>query len=329
MPRPVGDVDLLGAGAPQEEILLILRQLAPGDVHVDLVALRHAADQLVEEARPRQVPGRERALRDREIVVGHDHVGIDLELRTETRAARARAVRRVEAEHARRHLGQRHAVLGTGELLGVEPPLAVDDGDLDEPVGKLDRGLDRVGEALAQVVLHHEPVDHDRDVVLELLVERRRVLDQVRLAVDADAREALAAQVLEHVLELALASPHDRRVDREARAGRQHEHLVDDLLGGLPRDRPAADRAVRMPDAGVQEPQVVGDLGDRADRRARVARGRLLVDRDRRRETLDRVDVGLVHLPEELARVRRQRLDVAPLPLCVERVECQRRLARA
>jgi hypothetical protein len=173
-------------------------------------------------------------VRDREIVVGHDHVGIDLELRAETGAARARAVRRVEAEHARRHLGQRHPVLGAGELLGVEPPLPVDDRDLDEAVGQLDRRLDRVGQALAKVVLHHEAIDHDRDVVLVLLVECRRILDQERLAVDADAREPFAAQILERVLELALAPTDDRRVDGEARAGRQRKHLIDDLLGRLP-----------------------------------------------------------------------------------------------
>ena len=57
-------------------------------------------------------------------------------------------------------------------------------------------------------------------------------------------------------------------------------------------------------------------------------RGRLLVDRDRRREALDEVDVGLVHLAEELAGVRRQRLDVAALALGEDRVERQARLAR-
>ena len=106
-------------------------------------------------------------------------------------------------------------------------------------------------------------------------------------------------------------------------------HLVDDLLGRLADDRAPADRAVRLADARPQQAQVVVDLGDRADRRARVARGRLLVDRDRRREALDRVDVGLVHLAEELARVGRQRLDVAALALGVDRVEREARLARA
>ena len=106
------------------------------------------------------------------------------------------------------------------------------------------------------------------------------------------------------------------------------EHPVDDLLRGLAGDQPAAVRAVRHADAGVQQPQVVVDLGDRADGRARVARRRLLVDRDRGRQALDEVDVGLVHLAEELAGVRRQRLDVAALALGVDRVERERRLAR-
>ena len=56
---------------------------------------------------------------------------------------------------------------------------------------------------------------------------------------------------------------------------------------------------------------------------------RALLDRDRRRQPLDRVDVGLAHLLEELPRVGGERLDVAPLPLGVERVEGERRLARA
>src|SRR3982074_2097383 len=62
-----------------------------------------------------------------------------------------------------------------------------------------------------------------------------------------------------------------------------------------------------------QQPQVVVDLRARADRRARVARGRLLVDRDRRREPLDRVDVRLVHLTQELPCVRGERFDVLAL----------------
>ena len=88
-------------------------------------------------------------------------------------------------------------------------------------------------------------------------------------------------------------------------------------------------RAVGIADARVEQAQVVVDLGDGADGRARVVRRRLLLDRDRRRQALDQVDVGLLHQLQELARVRRQRLDVAALALGVERVEGERALARA
>src|SRR4029079_10542637 len=69
------------------------------------------------------------------------------------------------------------------------------------------------------------------------------------------------------------------------------------------------------------------DLRDGADGRARVARRRLLVDRDRRAEAVDRVDVGLLHHLQELAGIRTQRLDVAALALGVDRVEGKARLA--
>ena len=46
------------------------------------------------------------------------------------------------------------------------------------------------------------------------------------------------------------------------------------------------------------------------------------------REALDEVDVGLVHLAQELAGVGRERLDVAALALGVDGVEGQGRLSR-
>jgi hypothetical protein len=209
--------------------------------------------------------------------------------------------------------------------------------DLQDAVRERHGGLDGVRQALAQVGPHHEPVDHARDVVLVALVEHDSTtgfaggarVEEPDLPVDLGAREALGPQLLELLAVLTLAAAHDRREHHEPRAlGRGHD-LVDDLLGRLGRDRAAAVVAVGLADPRPQQAQVVVDLRDRADRRARVARRRLLVDRDRRRQALDGVDVRLVHLPEELTRVGAQRLDVAALPLRVDRVEGQRRLARS
>ncbi len=207
--------------------------------------------------------------------------------------------------------------------------LVVDHLDFDQPGGEAAGGLDRLREPPPQVVLHHQPVDDDGDVVFELLVEDDLLVEPAQLAVDLDPRVALEPHLLQQFPVLAFAPAHDRRHDHEFGPLVEGHQAVDDLLLGLAGDLLAALGAVRNPDPRPEQAQVVVDLGHGADRRARVARGRLLVDRDRRREPLDRVDVGLLHQPEELARVGGERLDVAALALGVDRVEGKARLAGA
>src|SRR3546814_17928025 len=68
------------------------------------------------------------------------------------------------------------------------------------------------------------------------------------------------------------------------------------------------------------------DLGDR---RARVSAGGLLLDRDRGRQPFDMIDIGLLHQFEELARIGRERLDIAALPIGIDGVDREARFARA
>ncbi len=193
--------------------------------------------------------------------------------------------------------------------------------------GEPKRGLEGVGETPLDAIAADEAIDDDLDRVLLVPRQLGSVTDHVGeldyLAVDACSHVPLTGQVGEQRLVLPLAAAHHRREHLEARAVGKLQHPVDDLLRCLALDPRAVVRAVRHPDPRVQQPQVVVDLGDRAHGRPRVARRGLLVDRDRRRQPLDEVDVGLVHLPEELARVRRERLDVAALALGVDRVERQ------
>ena len=280
-------------------------------------------------------PRRDRPVGQAQLGVGHDQLRVDLLLDPDAGALGARAVGRVEGEGAGLEVVERERVaVGAGHPLG-EPALAmrvivvqIDEIEHDQPVGQPQRGLHRVGEPLLGARLDREPVDDHGDVVLLLLLELRRIGELVHRAVDEHARVALPLQVGEQIDELALARAHDGREHLEARALFHRQHLVDDLLRGLLLDHLPADRAVRYARAGVEQPQVVVDLGDRADGGARVAVGGLLVDRDGRGEALDEVDVGLVHLAEELAGVGRQRLDVAPLALREDRVEREAGLAR-
>ncbi len=80
------------------------------------------------------------------------------------------------------------------------------------------------------------------------------------------------------------------------------------LCGVSRRTARAAAAAVQLRRAGEQQLQVVVQLGHGADRGARGAHRVGLVDGDRRRDALDRVDLRLVHAVEELARVGREGL---------------------
>ena len=198
-----------------------------------------------------------------------------------------------------------------------------------EPFGELQRGLKTFRQPLADVRPHHDAVDHHVDVVREFLVERGRFRELVERAVDLDPLESLLEIFGELLLVFALAAAHHRRQQIEPRAFGQRQHAVDHLRDDLAFDRQAGGGRIGHADPRPQQPHVVVDLGDGADGRARILRGGLLLDGDRRRQAVDLVDVGLLHHLQELARIGRQRFDVAPLSLGVDGVEGERRFARA
>ena len=88
-------------------------------------------------------------------------------------------------------------------------------------------------------------------------------------------------------------------------------------------------QAVGAAHAGIQQAQIVVDLGRGGDRRARIARGVLLPDGDGGSDAVDDIDVGLLDALQKLPRVGGKRLHVAALALGVNGVERQRRLARS
>ncbi len=301
----VGDGDLGDAGAVEEGLLLLLGEVGPRRARVDADLVHDRLDQAVEVGGVPAGPRGDGALVDRQVGVGHDQLGVDLVAGAEAVAGLAGAVGRVEREVAGRQVLERHAARGAGEVLaegervlGLGIAVAGHDLDLGHALGERQGGLERVGEPALHAVAGHQPVDHHLDgvhlVALEAELEVLGQLDQ--LAVDDGTGEALLGQVLEQGVVGALAAVDHRGEHLEAGALGQLEDAVDDLLGRLAGHRRAVVGAVGHADAGEQQAQVVVDLGDGADRGARVAAGRLLVDGDRRRQALDEVDVGLVHL---------------------------------
>ena len=165
--------------------------------------------------------------------------------------------------------------------------------------------------------------------MLLFLIKGRHIIQLVLLPVDAHAHEARLARVLQHLEVLALAPADHGGKDLQPGALGQGQQGIGHLVNRLLLDLLAALGTVRDADARVQEAQVIVNLRHRADCRARVVSGRLLVDRDGGRQPLDGIHIGLFHLTQKLAGIGRHALHIAPLPLRVDGIEGQRRLAGA
>ena len=109
------------------------------------------------------------------------------------------------------------------------------------------------------------------------------VSEFVQFAVDDGSGKALRCQVGKQRVVGALTAAHYWGQHLELGAIGKFKDSIDDLLRGLTlNDRPV-DRTMRNADAGIEQSEVVVDLGNGSDGRTGVARGRLLIDRNRGR----------------------------------------------
>ncbi len=337
----VAEGDLLAAAAVEDDLLQVLGELLEGRLDIEVVVLGQRLDEL-EVVGVAPVPAADRAAGQRQFAVGHHPVGVEILLHAQAVAGLAGPVGVVEREQARLELGQavvadragiarreQHfldAAVGIPRI-GVRGRHGRHHG---QAVGQGQGGLEALGQALGQVLAHPEAVDDRLDGVLLAQLELWQFVVEVdHLAVDPGAHEPLGAQLLQHLDVLALAVSNDRGEQHQLAALGQVEHRVDHLRDGLGVQFLAVIGAARRAHPGVHQAQVVVNLGHRAHRRARVVAGRLLFDGNCRRQALDAVDIGFLHHRQELPRVGRQRLDVAPLAFRVDGVEGQRGLARA
>ncbi len=233
----------------------------------------------------------------------------------------------VEREKARLDFGNRETRNGAGEfrrhhkLFGFALFLLVGELRDHQTIGEIERGLDGIGQAVADVLLHHDAIDHDFDVVFQLLVESGDFADVVELPVHLDALEALLLKLCEFLAVFALAAAHDGREQEQARAFVERENAVRHLADGLAFDGKAGCGRIGNADAREQQAQIIVDFGDGADRRTRIPRRGFLLDGDGGREALDVIHIGLLHQFQELARIGGKRFHIAALAFGIDRVE--------
>ncbi len=236
----------------------------------------------------------------------------------------------VEGKDAGRDFRITHAAADAGECLAVEERPAFLRQDAHQPAGEFERRFDRIGEPAHQRLprFHDQAIDDDLDLVFLLLVENDLVVEIDDPAVDAGPDIARPPHLQQFLPVFPLPPAHNRRQNLKFLALRQRGDRVDHLLHGLRGDFLSALETVRPPDAGEQQPEIIVDLGNGPDRGTGIVTGALLFDGNGRRQALDRVDIRLAHLFEELPGIGGQRFDVPPLPFGVDGVEGERGLAR-
>ena len=171
----IDESDLVIAGAEQDGVARLLRQVLPRRGHRELVMLGQRFERLgvIGRGIAGLGPGQDGALAQRQRLIGHDEIGLESELGAETVAFGAGAEGIVEREQPRLDLLDGEAGDRAGELLREDHALMrlvlrlvgallgglgggqglvgeLGDGDA---VGELERRLETVGEAVAEIVL--------------------------------------------------------------------------------------------------------------------------------------------------------------------------------
>ena len=319
-PHPVAvrDVQLVPVRAVQEEVLLGLAELLPRCLDVDLVALGDRLRDLLVVAGGAARPRQDRALVERQRRVRHHELGVDLHLGAEARAARARAVRElnendrgsssgIEMPQCRQANCSLYVVVSTG------PPSR----------GTVSISTMPSASATAVSTLSASRLRRSRRITSRSTTTEMSCLNFLSRTMSSSSRRSSPStftRVKPSLRSSASCLPYSPLRPRTigAMTMNRSPSSVAMIWSMICSADCAAIGRPQLKQCGLpiraQQAQVVVDLRDGPDRRPRVARRRLLVDRDRRRQALDRVDVRLVHLPEELARVGRQRLDVPACP---------------
>ena len=255
--------------------------------------------------------------------VGHHQALAHQHLRAEAVAVRAHALGVVEGKHLRRWLLVGDAAGRAVEAVAEQEVGGSFAGDDKSPLPEAQGVVDGLFQAAIFSLAEDQAIDHDFDVVAAVAIELGGLVEGENLAIDAHADVAGLLQVGKQLVVFAFALLDDWGEDVQARVDRQGADAGGDLRAGLCADRRAALGAVRGADAGEEHAQVVVDFRDGADGGAGVLTGGFLGDGDGGGQAGDLIDVGLFHLAQKLARVRRQRGDVAALSFGVQGVEGQ------
>ena len=258
---------------PEDRVLHVVTELSPWSGQGEVQVAREALEELLVILKQSLALGRPRQnnpFRDAEVRVAKEKILIDRHTGTEPGALRARTERCIERKGPRLDLSELHRVIVRArQLLGVALPglfaLLIDKVDVDQTIGELEGCLQRVGQTAEDFRSGDQPVDDNRDVVLDLLLQRWRFIQLDLGAVDDGPGVPAGRKLLEEIDKFALLLRDHGTDDLVPGAGLEFHQLVGDLLHRLGLDDLTTHCAVWDSDTSPEQAHVVVDLGDGAN----------------------------------------------------------------
>ena len=170
---------------------------------------------------------------------------------------------------------------------------------------------------------HHELVYHHLDVVVLVSVNLHARHNLQNLSIHPGIEITLAPHAVEEFTVMTLALSDERSEEVDSLAGILIENHLDDLFLGIFHHLLAAAVAVGSTGTGIEQTQVVVNLGSGAHGRSGILVGGLLLDADDRTETSNLIHIRTFHVAQEVAGIGRERLDIATLTFGKDGVEGQ------
>ena len=262
------------------------------------------------------------------VPVGNHLVDVDFRDDAQAVAIFACTVGRIEGEGVRFGFRVGNARGGAHQKLAVVLHLlglVVEDHD--GTLAVFHRDLHAVGEPLLRIIRHGEVIDRQLDIVDFVTIDLHAHDKGFHRAIDTHAGESLLADVLEQFAIMTLAPLHHRSEQRDGMTLVTLQNQVYELLFGIVDHLLLRVVGVGVGHAGVEQAQEVINLRDRAHRGTRVLVDGLLFDGNHRVEAGNLINVGMLHVADEMTGVRGVGLHIAALSLGVDGVKRQRRLA--
>ena len=197
-----------------------------------------------------------------------------------------------------------------------------------QTAGQCGSGFHGIRQTAGHIFFNDQPVNHNFNLVFFILFQLDFFRKVIQIAVHAAAYISGFPSIGKDFCVFTLFSANHRSQNLNFGSYRQRLHLINNLVNGLLLDFFAALRAMRYTHMRPKQTKIVIDFRCRSHGGTGVVRCCFLVNGDSRRQALDAVNVRFVHLPQKHSGVRRKAFYIAPLPLCINRIECQTGFSR-